>query len=144
MKIIEYMVEYNDFGLPQCAQIVPVTTVCDTRGRLCIAENKELPFKVERVFWITNVPHGQTRGGHAHNICAEIIFPIAGEFDIYIYDKHTGEQTIHMNRPDQGIYIGPGVWCELTNFKPGTVCMVLASHPYIADGYIHDFKEFLK
>ena len=143
MKIIEYMVQYNDFRLPQCAKMVEVDTVCDERGQLCIAENAKLPFKVERVFWISGVPDGQTRGGHAHSICAELIFPLAGGFDIFVSDSD-GERTYKMCQPDTGIYIGPNVWCELTNFKPGTVCMVLASHPYMAEGYINDYKDFLQ
>ncbi|MBQ8675003.1 MAG: FdtA/QdtA family cupin domain-containing protein [Bacteroidaceae bacterium] len=113
----------------------------DERGNLCFAENSELPFKVERVFWIANVPDGKTRGGHAHQTCAEIIFPVSGAFDIYVCDED-GERVVRMDRPDTGIYIGPNVWCELRNFEPGTVCLVLASHPYSAQGYINDFKQF--
>lgn len=135
------MQQYLDLGLAECAKMVSAHCIRDERGTLCFTENSELPFKVERVFWIAAVPDGQTRGGHAHRLCAEIIFPVQGAFDIYVCDAD-GQRTIHMDSPDEGIYIGPNVWCELSNFAPGTVCMVLASHPYIAEGYINDFNEF--
>ena len=135
------MKEACNFELPQCAKTLSVRNVRDDRGNLCFVENGELPFKVERVFWIANVPGGKTRGGHAHQTCAEIIFPVNGAFNIYVCDKD-GERVVRMDRPDTGIYIGPNVWCELRDFEQGTVCLVLASHPYSAQGYIHDFKQF--
>ena len=131
-----------DNSLPQCAKLVEVGSASDVRGQLCFAERRQLPFQVERVFWITHVPEGQTRGGHAHKVCAEVVFPVEGSFDMYVYDEK-GERTYHMNQSNVGIYIGPNVWCELRNFKPGTVCVVLASHPYIVEGYINDYQEFL-
>ncbi len=137
------MGQNKDLDLPRCAKWIRVGDVADERGELSFAENSSLPFAVERVFWISNIPEGKTRGGHAHTICAEIVFPIGGAFDMFVSDGD-GERTYHMNRQDTGIYIGPGVWCELRNFTPGTVCVVLASHPYIADGYINDYDEFMK
>lgn len=128
--------------LPESAYLISAQCIADERGRLCIAENAELPFNIERVFWITDVPAAKTRGGHAHRICAEIIFPLQGSFSIYVHDGD-GERTYAMNASDRGIYIGPNVWCELRDFAPGTVCMVLASHRYIAEGYINDYNEFL-
>ena len=127
--------------LPECAKLIKVGIATDARGQLCFAENSLLPLKVERVCWISNIPQGKTRGKHAHKICAEIVFPVQGTFDMFVSDKE-GERTYHMENPDTGIYIGPNVWCELKNFSPDTVCVVLASHPYIAEGYINDYQEF--
>lgn len=133
----------KDLELPKYAKLIRVGDVVDERGELSFTENSALPFAVERVFWISNISKGKTRGGHAHNICAEIVFPLGGSFDMFVSDAD-GERIYHMDRQDIGIYIGPGVWCELRNFTPGTSCVVLASHPYIADGYINDYDEFMK
>jgi oxalate decarboxylase/phosphoglucose isomerase-like protein (cupin superfamily) len=137
------MDQNKDFALPQCAKMVEVGNFVDERGELSFAENSQLPFAIERVFWINNIPEGKTRGGHAHSTCAEIVFPLNGAFDMFVSDAD-GERTYHMDRHDVGIYIGPNVWCELRNFTPGAACVVLASHPYIAKGYINDYDEFKK
>jgi len=113
----------------------------DSRGSLCFTEWKHLPFEVKRVFWIHDVQPGKTRGGHAHGRCAEVVFAVSGSFDMYVDNGH--EQAIyHINTPSEGIYIGPNVWCELRNFAPGTVCVVLASSRYMKSGYINDYPTF--
>lgn len=135
------MAHVNMNILPRECRIVQMKTVTDERGRLCIADSENLPFKVERTFWIVGVPEGKTRGGHAHRECAELIFPVSGGFDIMVDDGKEVREFC-MDEPDRGIYIGPYVWCELKNFRPGTVCMVMASHPYMSEGYINDYESF--
>lgn len=131
----------KDLKLQEEAKLIEIRKFDDVRGSLSFVENGELPFPVERVFWISGVPSDKTRGGHAHRICAEIVFPVCGSFDMFV-DDHHGQRTYKMNQKNVGIYIGPNVWCELRNFAPDTVCVVLASHPYIAEGYINDYNEF--
>ena len=128
-------------GLPECAKLIKVGTAIDKRGQLCFTENAELPFKIERVFWISNIPKGESRGCHAHRICAEIVFPAQGSFDMFVSDNE-GERTYKMADPSIGIYIGPNVWCELKNFSQDAVCVVLASHRYMTEGYVNDYEEF--
>lgn len=127
--------------IPSFVQMVDVPCVADERGSLCFVENGEFPFKIERVFWIYGVGEGMTRGCHAHNTCSEVVFPVSGSFDIDIDDgKHT--VTCHMDCPNRGVLIPAKVWCNLKNFAEGTVCVVLASHKYEADGYINDYETF--
>ncbi|MCR4836051.1 MAG: FdtA/QdtA family cupin domain-containing protein [Bacteroidaceae bacterium] len=128
-------------GLPECAKLIKIGTAIDKRGQLCFTENAELPFKIERVFWISNIPKGESRGCHAHRICAEIVFPAQGSFDMFVSDSE-GERTYKMADPSIGIYIGPNVWCELKNFSQDAVCVVLASHRYMTEGYVNDYEEF--
>ena len=128
-------------GLPECAKLIKVGTAIDKRGQLCFTENAELPFKIERVFWISNIPKGESRGCHAHRICAEIVFPAQGSFDMFVSDSE-GERTYKMADPSIGIYIGPNVWCELKNFSQDAVCVVLASPRYMTEGYVNDYEEF--
>ena len=135
------MEHINKNLLPREYRIIQTDTISDNRGNLCVAEAEMMPFKAERTFWIYGVPEGQTRGGHAHRECAELIFPVSGSFDIMV-DDGKSVQTITMDSPGKGIYIGPYVWCELSNFKPETVCVVFASHPYMSEGYINDYASF--
>ena len=113
----------------------------DSRGSLCFAEWKHLPFEAKRVFWIHDVQPGKTRGGHAHGRCAEVVFAVNGSFDMYV-DNGKQQDIFHICDPCQGIYIGPNVWCELRNFAPGTVCVVVASAKYMKSGYINDYATF--
>jgi len=123
--------------------IVEIPRFSDPRGSLSFAEWRHLPFDVQRVFWIYDVKEGMTRGGHAHCECAEVVFAVSGSFDMFV---DNGEETavFHIDDPSKGIYIGKSVWCELRNFAPGTVCVVVASVPYMKDGYINDYEEFKK
>lgn len=114
----------------------------DVRGSLTFGEGgAEIPFEVARVFWITDVPVGQKRGGHAHWTCHEAVFAVAGSVEIELND---GERSVvvHLDSPQRGITIPAGVWCELRCFAPGTVCLVLASERYNAKGYVHDEEQW--
>jgi len=123
------------------AILIDIPKISDERGSLCFAEWHDLPFEPRRVFWIYGVGEGKTRGGHAHSQCQELIFPVSGSFDIFVDDKGKTE-TIHMDSPQQGILIGKNVWCELKNFSPDAVVVVLASCAYMRDGYINDYDSF--
>lgn len=123
--------------------LISLPEATDERGHLVYAEGADLPFPVERVFWIYGVPEGRTRGGHAHGTQAEVIFPVKGSFDIFVDDGRQ-QRKLHMDSPREGVYIGPEVWCELQNFSADCVCMVLCSQPYDRDGYINRYSDFQK
>lgn len=124
--------------MPQGVSLLQLPQNVDKRGRLAFLEGKtHIPFEVKRVFWITEVPKGETRGGHAHWTCHEAVFPVAGSFEIEV-DDGACARTFKMNDSSKGILIPAGVWCELRNFAPGTVCVVMASQEYDASGYAHE------
>ena len=127
--------------MPRGCKLIHLPVRTDKRGSLSFAESDSIPFSIERVFWIYDVPQGEERGAHSHNDCAEVVIPVQGEFDMTVDDGITC-RTIHLNSPHTGILIPAGIWCRLSNFAPGTICVVLASHPYNAAGYTHDYKEY--
>lgn len=128
--------------LPRGCRLIDFQECSDERGSLSVAEGRrQVPFAIERVFWIYNVPEGRQRGSHSHNECAEVVVPVHGSFDMVVDDGNC-RATVHMDSPRQGILIPPGVWCSLENFAPGTVCMVFASHPYDAAGYTHNYDSY--
>jgi len=132
----------NQQEMPRGCRLITFQECSDARGSLAVGEaRRQIPFVIERVFWIYGVPPGQSRGEHSHNECSEVIVPVAGAFDMVVDD---GERrvTVRMDTPQRGILIPPAVWCRLENFAPGTVCVVFASHPYNASGYTNDYAEY--
>lgn len=129
--------------MPRGCRIIEFPESADDRGFLSFAEGAhEIPFQIERVFWIYGVPQGKTRGGHSHSESAEVVIPVSGAFNMMV-DDGTHRTTVRMDSPRKGILVPPGVWCDLRDFEPGTVCVVFASHPYNASGYINDYSEYL-
>ncbi|MBP5647597.1 MAG: GNAT family N-acetyltransferase [Bacteroidaceae bacterium] len=129
--------------MPRGCRIIEFPEAVDDRGALAFAEGAhQIPFQIERVFWIYGVPDGKTRGGHSHSESAEVVVPVSGGFTMMV-DDGTRSIEVRMDSPRKGILIPPGVWCDLRDFAPGTVCVVFASHPYNASGYINDYSEYL-
>lgn len=137
------MTDNLNIELPRGCRIIEFTESVDDRGALSFAEGgHQIPFEIERVFWIYGVPKDKSRGGHSHSESAEVVVPVCGGFNM-IVDDGTHRVIVPMDSPRKGILIPPGVWCDLRDFKPGTVCVVFASHPYNASGYINDYSEYL-
>ena len=114
------------------------------KGNITVIENRELvPFDIERVYYLYDVPGGEERGGHAHKELSQLIIAASGSFDV-VLDDGVKRRTVTLNRPYQGLYFVPGIWKELVNFSSGSSCLVLASHKYIEADYIRDYNEFLK
>ena len=62
----------------------------EKRGMLTVVDfNKDLPFDISRVFWITNVDAEQTRGNHAHRTCYEVVIAVSGSFKVKL--SHDGK-----------------------------------------------------
>ncbi len=115
----------------------------DDRGQLFFAEgNNDIPFHIERVFWITHVPEGKSRGGHAHSTCAEVIFPVQGSCDIRVTDG-IHEALVHLDCPELGILIPANVWCDLHHFSSDCILLVAASQHYNVKGYVHCYENFM-
>ncbi|MBR5083203.1 MAG: WxcM-like domain-containing protein [Prevotella sp.] len=124
--------------------IINFPKIIDPRGNLTVAEQMEhIPFNIERVYWTYDVPSGESRGGHAHRVCEEVIIAVSGSFDVTL-DFGDHRQTYHLNHPYQGLYVGTGVWRTLDDFSSGAVCLVLASHLFDEEDYIRDYEEYLR
>lgn len=116
----------------------------DERGLLTFAQEYDgLPFQLKRMFWITDVPVGSVRGGHAHKKCKQFICCLHGSFRLTLKTMHE-KKVFEMNNPDYGIYIPEGVWCSLEDFTEGTVVLVGASEKYNREGYIRDWNEYVQ
>ena len=116
----------------------------DHRGNLTFIEGEShIPFEIKRVFYLYDVPGGESRAGHALKDVEQVIIAMSGSFDVVLDDGLTRD-TITLNRSYFGVYVPSLVWRELENFSSGSVCLVLASHPYSADAYHREYDEFLR
>jgi len=124
--------------------LLQLKKITDPRGNLTVAEQQsEVPFDVKRVYWIYDVPGGESRGGHAHRHCREMIVALSGSFDVTL-DDGTERHTYHLNHPWQGLLVETGIWRTLDDFSSGAVCLVLASDAFDEDDYIRDYDDYLK
>lgn len=124
--------------------IINLPKIADPRGNLTVAEElKNVPFDVKRVYWLYDVPAGESRGGHAHRLCREFIVAVGGSFTVTLNDG-TSTHTYLLNHPYQGLLVDTGTWRTLDDFSSGAVCLVLASELFDEEDYIYDFDEFLK
>ncbi|WP_020676427.1 sugar 3,4-ketoisomerase [Geopsychrobacter electrodiphilus] len=129
-------------SLLHCKTIV-LPKISDPRGNLTFIENdKHIPFNIQRVYYLYDVPGGAERGGHAHKGLNQLIIAMSGSFDVLL-DDGKEQKRFHLNRSYQGLYVCPMVWRELDNFSSGSVCMVLASNLYDEADYYRDYDEYL-
>lgn len=124
-------------------QLIHLPKIEDPRGNLSfIEEEGQVPFIIERAYWIYDVPGGQIRGGHAFKKQKEMIVALSGSFDVKVDDGH--EQKIYsLNRSYYGLYIPAGIWRQMENFSTNSLAMVLSSSAFSEDDYIRDYQEFL-
>jgi hypothetical protein len=116
----------------------------DRKGNLTVVENGiTLPFDVKRVYYLYDVPGGESRGAHAHKDLEQLIVAASGSFTVTL-DDGRDKRSFFLNRPYLGLYVKPGLWRDLYDFSSGAVCMVLASEIYKEDDYIRNYDEFLK
>jgi hypothetical protein len=121
---------------------IELPKISDVRGNLtAIESNKIIPFDIERVYYIYDVPSGSTRAGHAHKSLRQLFMALSGSFMIHL-DNGVTKTTITLNRPHTGLYVAPGVWRVIDDFSGGAVCLVLASAHYDETDYIRTYTEF--
>lgn len=123
-------------------KIIELPKFTDPRGNLSVIEEyKDIPFMIERAYWIYDVPGGEKRGGHAYKENQEFIVALSGSFDVLL-DDGIEKQTFHLNRSYYGLYVPKGFWREMENFSTNSLALVLSSTNYDEDDYIRAYDEF--
>lgn len=123
-------------------KVVELPRFLDERGNLSvIEEEKDVPFKIQRSYWIYDVPGGEHRGGHAYKQNCEFIVALSGSFDV-ILDDGKERKTFSLNRSYYGLYVPKGLWREMDNFSTNSLALVLSSTKYDENDYIRDYEEF--
>lgn len=129
-------------GIFSC-NVLELSRIHNPSGNITIVQSDSvLPFRIKRVYYLYDVPGGSDRGGHAHKALQQLIVAASGSFDV-ILDDGTMKKTVHLNRPNYGLLIVPGIWREIINFSSGAICLVLASEKYDPVDYIRQYDDFL-
>ena len=124
--------------------IIDLPKITDPRGNLTFVESgRQIPFDIQRVYYLYDVPGGSERGGHAHKALSQLIIAMSGSFDVVLNDG-VKKKRVHLSRSYYGLYVCPMIWRELDNFSSGSVCMVIASNPYDEDDYYRDYSDFMR
>lgn len=125
-------------------KVVELPKFLDKRGNLSvIEERKDVPFKIQRSYWIYDVPGGEHRGGHAYKENCEFIVALSGSFDV-ILDDGEERKPFSLNRSYYGLYVPKGIWREMDNFSTNSLALILSSTKYDANDYIRNYDDFLK
>lgn len=131
-----------NFSIDTC-QLVDLPKISDPRGSLTFIEGgSHIPFDIQRVYYLYDLPGGAERGGHAHKGLQQLIIAMSGSFDV-VLDDGANKKRVHLNRSYSGLYVCPMIWRELDNFSSGSVCMVLASNRYDESDYYRNYGEYL-
>ena len=132
----------NKRSVFQC-NLLHLNQLGDRNGHITsVNNNMEIPFSIKRIFYLYDIPGGESRGAHAHKECHQFLVATSGSFEVLLDDGLTKRQVL-VNRPDLGLHIPPGIWASEINFSSGAICLVLASHEYDESDYLRDYDEYL-
>ena len=124
--------------------VIELPRIHNRQGNLTpVHEYKDIPFKIERVFYLYDIPGGEDRGAHAHKECHQFLIAASGSFEI-VLDDGKNKRTVLLNRSYNGLHIPPGIWAAEQGFSSGAICLVLTSHKYNEYDYIRNYEEYLQ
>lgn len=122
--------------------VLSLSKIHNPAGNITIVESEQnVPFCLRRIYYLYDIPGGESRGGHAHKELHQLIVAASGSFEVLL-DDGRNKKIVRLNRPNYGLLVVPGIWRELFEFSSGAICMVLASHKYDEDDYLRDFDSF--
>jgi hypothetical protein len=108
-----------------------------------ITNFENIPFAIQRIYYLYDMPGGESRGSHAHKNLEQLIIAASGSFDISI-DDGKNKKTLNLAQPYMGLHMRPGIWRDIHNFSSGAICLVLASEKYDANDYINNYEHFIE
>ena len=126
-------------------ELLNLPKIKDDRGNLTfIEEIEQCPFKIERVYWLYDIPTNESRDGHAYKELEEIIIALSGSFQVEVHEINGERKIFNLNSSSQALCIPQLTWRQLRSFSTNSVVLILASLPYSEDDYIYDFNEFIQ
>lgn len=115
----------------------------DPRGSLSFIEgSRQIPFDIERVYFLYDIPSQAERAGHAHRDLTQVFIAMSGSFDLHL-DDGAEQRTIHLSRANRGYLIQPWIWRTLDNFSGNSICLVLADRRYDEADYMRSHQKFV-
>jgi len=124
--------------------IIELPKISERKGAITpIYSGVQVPFEIQRVFYLYDVPGGEGRGAHAHKALHQFIVSVMGAFDV-VMDDGIEKKRVRLDRAYFGLHIPPMIWAHEENFSSGGVCLVLASMKYDESDYIRDYDTFMR
>ena len=118
--------------------------IANPAGNITVVENNiQLPFPVKRIFYLYDIPGGESRGAHSHKQCHQFLIAASGSYEVSLDDGKV-QRVVQLNRPYVGLHIPPGIWASEINFSSGSICLVLASEKYNEEDYIREYQDFIR
>ena len=125
-------------------KIYNITKIKNISGSITVLENnKNIPFEIKRIYYLYDVPSGESRGGHAHYSLNQYLVAASGSFDVDLDDGNS-KKSFFLNKPDQALHIIPGIWRSIRNFSSGSILLVMASDFYLEEDYIRTYSDFIE
>ena len=115
----------------------------DTGNITTVENSRDIPFQVQRVYYLYDVPTDSSRGAHAHRELQQLIVAPCGQFELVLDDSQS-KRTFTLDHPRKAVHVVPGIWREINCFSIGAVCLVLASHPFDEADYIRQYHTFIE
>lgn len=112
-------------------------------GFLSFAEtDRQIPFKIKRVYWVYGTENNTLRGDHAHKRGKQVLIAFGGSIEVFLTNQLGEEQCFILSGPEQGLYLPCNYWRKVI-MSEKSILVCLASEVYDSGNYITDFNEFL-
>ena len=123
--------------------LIELPSIKNRTGNITVIDNNiEIPFNIKRIFYLYDIPGGESRGAHAHKECHQFLIATSGSFEVQLDDGKV-KKKVMLNQPYRALHIPPGIWASEVNFSSGAICLVLASHTFDETDYIRNYNKFL-
>lgn len=122
-------------------KLLDIPKIHNAQGNLSVIEGDTIPFDIQRVYYLYDVPSVAERYGHAHISQQKVLIALSGSFEVVLKDGKN-QKTITLNKPNMALFIPAGIWREMHNFSSGSVCLAIASAAFDETDYIREFEDF--
>ncbi len=112
------------------------------RGKLLPISFSDIPFVPQRIFVVTDVPPGETRGYHAHHQNQQVLVIVKGKIRIMLDNGH--EKRYIYAWAGDSVFHSEMEWAEITFMNEYAILMSICSMEYDEKDYIKDYLQFLK
>lgn len=123
---------------------VEIRTISSESGSIGVIEGEQhIPFPIRRVYYVFGTQPSSVRAGHAHRALRQLLMAVSGSFDVALDDGHQ-QRVVHLDRPNLGLLLVPGVWRVVSNFSVGACLLCLASDHFDEADYIRNHDDFIE